>query len=245
MVERTRKDFASKVLGKNGRPVSLEAKLYDHLKMLILAGKLLPGERVVPEQLAQELGVSRTPIVSALKRLSQESLFEWRPRRGVVVRRLSLRELALTFEIREVLEGLAARRAAQRITDEQLAGLRALFDDVGIEETPANHQDYLLRDWKFHTSILEIGDSQPLTHSMQSLHIMVLAFGGGVVRPIKQGLAEHEPLFDALEKRDPDAAEAAMRWHINQSVLWLHGQADALEKAEASGDVPGWSRSFK
>ncbi len=240
MVEKMRKQVASKLLAKGGKTVSLEAKLYDHLKMLIVAGKLLPGERVVPEQLAQELGVSRTPIVSALKRLSQESLFEWRPRRGVVVRRLSLRELAQTFEIREVLEGLAARRAATRITDEQLHALRAIFDNVETEETPANRQDYLLRDWKFHTSILEIGDSQPLNNSMKSLQVMVLAFGGGVVRPIRLSMAEHEPVFDAFAKRDPDAAEAAARRHINQSVLWLHAQADAQEKVEASGSATRW-----
>ena len=211
---------------------NIEDRLYEHLRVMIVGGRLLPGERVVPEQLAQETGVSRTPILSALKRLTQDSLFEWRPRRGVFVRRLSTRELALVFELREMLEGLAARRAATRITPSQLQGLRALFEGIPTQETPANRRNYLLRDWEFHSSLLRLADSAPLTQTIQSVHIMVSAFGGGVLRPIREVMSEHEAIFDALAKRNPDAAEAAMRTHINRSVMWLHGQADVAENPD-------------
>lgn len=209
--------------------INIEDRLYDHLRVMIVGGRLLPGERVVPEQLAHEMGVSRTPILSALKRLTQDSLFEWRPRRGVFVRRLSTRELALVFELREMLEGLAARRAATRITADQLQTLRSLFEGIPTQETPVNRRNYLLRDWEFHSTVLRLADSAPLTQTIQSVHIMVLAFGGGVLRSIREVLAEHEAIFDALSKRNPDAAEAAMRTHINRSVMWLHGQADVAE----------------
>src|SRR5262245_34390568 len=212
--------------------VNIEDRLYEHLRVMIVGGRLLPGEHVVPEQLAQEMGVSRTPILSALKRLTQDSLFEWRSRRGVFVRRLSPRELALIFELREMLEGLAARRAATRITASELAALRASFEGVPTQETPANRRNYLLRDWEFHTRLLQLADSAPLTQTIQSVHIMVLAFGGGVLRSIREVLAEHEVIFDALAKRNPDAAEAAMRTHINRSVIWLHSQADLAENSD-------------
>src|SRR5262245_16115391 len=100
--------------------VNIEDRLYEHLRVMIVGGRLLPGEHVVPEQLAQEMGVSRTPILSALKRLTQDSLFEWRARRGVFVRRLSPRELALVFEFARNAGG--PRSAPRRDPDH---GLRA------------------------------------------------------------------------------------------------------------------------
>ena len=217
---------------------NLDDRVYDRIKTMIVAGRLLPGERVVPEQLAQEMGVSRTPMLSALKRLTQESMLEWRPRRGVFVRRLSARELALIFEIREVVEGLAARRAAQRIKPSEVRELRALFAGIDTAETPQNRRRYLLQDWEFHTRLLRMADSKPLTQTVQSVNIMVLAFGGGVIRPITEVMSEHEMIFDALAKQDADAAEAAMRLHIAHSVVWLHGQADIVESSTVPIPLP-------
>jgi GntR family transcriptional regulator, vanillate catabolism transcriptional regulator len=214
-----------------GESENLDDRVYERIKSMIVAGTLLPGERVVPEQFAREMGVSRTPMLSALKRLTQESMLEWRSRRGVFVRRLSARELALIFEIREVVEGLAARRAAQRIRPSEVRQLRALFAGIETAETPQNRRRYLLQDWDFHMRLLNMADSEPLTQTVQSVNIMVLAFGGGLIRPIVDGMSEHEAIFDALTRGDADAAEAAMRLHIAHSVTWLHGQADMVESS--------------
>jgi GntR family transcriptional regulator, vanillate catabolism transcriptional regulator len=221
--------------GGSGGASNLDDRVYERIKSMIVAGTLLPGERVVPEQFAREMGVSRTPMLSALKRLTQESMLEWRSRRGVFVRRLSARELALIFEIREVVEGLAARRAAQRIKPSEVRQLRALFAGIDAAETPQNRRRYLLQDWEFHMRLLNMADSEPLTQTVQSVNIMVLAFGGGVIRPIVDGMSEHEAIFDALTRGDADAAEAAMRLHIARSVTWLHGQADMVESTAPPG----------
>ena len=129
-----------------GLPVeraNLDDHIYARIKAMIVDGTLLPGERVVPEQLARDMDVSRTPTLSALKRLSQERLITWRSRRGVFVRRLSKRELAMIFEVREVLEGLATRRAATLITPPQVERLHALFADIDPTDTPANRRAYM------------------------------------------------------------------------------------------------------
>ena len=106
------------------RRANLDDHIYEHVKQMIANRALLPGQRIVPAELARDMGVSRTPMLSALKRLSQEQLLEWRSRRGVFVRHLSRRELALIFELREVLEGLAARRAAELIDRPQVEQLK-------------------------------------------------------------------------------------------------------------------------
>ena len=212
---------------------NLDDQIFVQIKTMIVNGSLLPGERIVPEQLAREMGVSRTPLLSALKRLSQERLITWRSRRGVFVRRLTKRELAMIFEVREVLEGLAARRAAALITPKQLGDLRALFAGIDVTDTPANRRSYLTQDYLFHAGILEIAGSPPLTETTQSVNILVLAFGAGLIKSIEDGLVEHAAIFDALERGDPEAAEAAMRAHVRRSAVWLHHEADLLESPQA------------
>jgi DNA-binding GntR family transcriptional regulator len=214
---------------------NLDDQIFVRIKTMIVNGALLPGERIVPEQLARKMGVSRTPLLSALKRLSQEHLITWRSRRGAFVRRLSKRELAMIFEVREVLEGLAARRAAALITPHQLRRLRDLFAGIDTTDTPANRRAYLSRDYLFHAGILEIAGSPPLTETTHSVNILVLAFGAGLIKSIQDGLAEHAAIFDALERHDPEAAEAAMRAHIHRSAVWLHHEADLFERPE---DLP-------
>jgi GntR family transcriptional regulator, rspAB operon transcriptional repressor len=214
--------------GQPGERANLDDHIYERLKAMIVDGTLLPGERVVPEQLARDMGVSRTPMLSALKRLAQERLIVWRSRRGVFIRRLSKRELALIFEVREVLEGLAARRAATLIEPRQVEQLRDLFSGIDIADTPENRRIYLGQDFLFHSGILEIAASAPLMQTTHSVNILVLAFGAGLIKSIQDGLTEHEVILEALLRRDPGAAEAAMRAHIRRSVIWLHHEADLL-----------------
>ena len=95
---------------------NLDDKIYARLKGMIADGQLAPGQRILQEKLARDMGVSRTPLVNALKRLAQERLVEWVSRRGIYVKQFSLKEMAQLFEVREGLEPIAARLAATRIT---------------------------------------------------------------------------------------------------------------------------------
>ncbi len=216
---------------------NLDDHIYARIKAMIVDGTLLSGERIVPEQLARDMGVSRTPMLSALKRLSQESLIVWRSRRGVFVRRLSKRELAMVFEVREVLEGLAARRAATLITPPQTERLRALFAGIDTSDTPANRRAYMSRDYLFHSDILEIAGSPPLSETTNSVNILALAFGAGLIKSIQDGLTEHAAILEAFLRHDPEAAEAAMRAHVRRSVVWLHHEADLFESGSAPEPV--------
>lgn len=207
--------------------ISLDEQVYDRIKAMIAEGLLLPGERIVPEQLGRTLGVSRTPVLAALQRLNQAQVVEWRSRQGVFVRRISRRELAMIYEVRELLEALSARRAAVVITSSQVKAFGKLFSDLDLEDTPANRRNYMRRDYMFHTGLLEIASSPPLTHTLTSLNILVSAFSGsGVIRPMSESMSEHAAILEALARRDPDAAEAAMRQHLGRTVKLLHREAD-------------------
>jgi DNA-binding GntR family transcriptional regulator len=209
--------------------MNLDERIYDRVKIMIAEGLLLPGERIVPEQLARSMGVSRTPILAALKRLSQAHIVEWRSRHGVFVRRISRRELAMIYELRELLEGLSARRAATLISATQVDYLRELFSDLDLEDTLPNRRLYMRRDYIFHSTLLEIAASPPLMQTMSSLNILVSAFSGtGVIRPMRESMAEHAAILDALSHHDADAAEAAMRKHLNPTVKLIYQEAEAL-----------------
>ena len=116
------------------RPVlqseNLDQKVYQIIKDMIEHRQLLPGQKIPQEKLAEELGISRTPLISALKFLEQEKLVETKPRRGFFVRLFTMAELVSIFEIREVLEGLSARRAAQSITHDQKERLKKNISTV-------------------------------------------------------------------------------------------------------------------
>jgi DNA-binding GntR family transcriptional regulator len=208
---------------------------------MIIDRALPTGSRIVPEQLARQMGVSRTPVLSALNRLFQERLVDWYTRRGVFVRQLPKAELAQIFEMREVMEGLAARRAAKAATDDELRELEAMFAGWSREETAENRARYLKQDYFFHFRILELAASPPLTAGLESLNIMAAAFTGGLIRSVAEGLREHATILQALRKRDANAAEAAMRLHLRRSVEKLsedaRTEAGSTDVRNASGDT--------
>jgi len=103
---------------------NLDTKIYHELKSMILERKLRAGEKIFQDKLAHDLGVSRTPLVNALKYLEREKLVKALPRRGYVVRQFTEEEMISIFELREVLEGLAARRAAANISEAQVTRFR-------------------------------------------------------------------------------------------------------------------------
>jgi DNA-binding GntR family transcriptional regulator len=147
----------------------------------------------------------------------------------------------MIFEVREVLEGLAARRAATLIGPHQVEDLRRLFDGIDPTDTPENRRTYLRQDYLFHSGILEIAASAPLTQTTHSVNILILAFGAGLIKSIQDGLNEHKVILEALLRRDADGAEAAMRAHVHRSVVWLHNEANLLERA--ASEEPGLIRA--
>src|SRR5919202_6686418 len=109
---------------------SLQEKVYDHLKQAILAGEIQPGERLLETRLAKSLGVSRIPVREAIRKLEREGLIVAFPRRGVYASSLSPRDVDEVYAVRAVLEGLAARLAAEHRTEEQLGRLDTIVAEM-------------------------------------------------------------------------------------------------------------------
>lgn len=207
------------------RPViqseNLDQKAYQIVKDMIENRELLPGQKIPQEKLAADLGISRTPLISALKFLEHEKLIETKPRRGFFVRLFSMEEMVSIFEIREVLEGLSARRAAQSITSIQAAQLEKTFLPFRHNNDIVDYQAYSRADRKFHNFIADISKREFLSSILQTFNIISLAYlyptKGGLIRPPNETIGEHIAIIKAICRHDPKEAEQCMRFHLQQS----------------------------
>lgn len=197
--------------------LSLGAQAYQELKRLILDRRLLPGEKINEVALAQALGISRTPIREALNRLAKEGLVNIFPQRGAFVVEFSAQDVEELFLLREKLEGLAAYLAAQKITERDMKKLESYGQ--GFQE-PFSAQEikrYAREDFKFHQTIVALSQAPRLISLVSTLHDYIRIFRLttiGLSGRMKNSLEEHKRIISALKKKDPLAAENAMREHI-------------------------------
>lgn len=205
---------------------NLDQKAYMVLKKMIIDRKLLPGEKFPQEKLAQEFGISRTPLINALKFLENEKLVTAIPRKGYFVREFTREEMISIFELREVLEGLSARRAAEVITNDQIAALHRFFENFRSESTIANIKTYAGEDRRFHNFVTDIGAKEFLksileTYNIISFSYQMASLEEGLVRSPDETIKEHVAIIEAIADRDPVAAESAMRSHFSRSIVYL------------------------
>ena len=204
---------------------NLDHKVYLILRKMIIDRKLLPGEKIPQEKLAQDLGISRTPLVSALKFLEQEKLIEVKPRRGFFVRLFTKQEMVNIFELREVLEGLAARRAASDITDTQIIRLKGFFKQFTKLTDITDYKAYAIEDRLFHNFVTEIGSKEFLKSILETCNIISYSYqlvnSEGLVRPPNETIKEHQAMIEAITKRDSVGTEDLMRLHFKKSIAKL------------------------
>ncbi|MDB5077403.1 MAG: GntR family transcriptional regulator [Chloroflexi bacterium] len=205
------------------RPLRSDA--YEALREAILLRRLRPGQRIVEAEIARQMGISRGPIREAVRQLEQEDLVEYHPRRGVVVRRLTREAAQDTYAVRAELDGFAARLAADRISDDEIALLDDLLAGMRRRAREGDNDGLLNTDVEFHRFIYTVANNRVLLRAWTSLgpHAWTL-FSGIQVRGYSlSDLAErHMPIVEALRTRDPVASERAAKEHtleIARNVL--------------------------
>jgi len=196
---------------------SLSEKVYRSLRDGIAEGRYQTGDCLVEMKIAEELGVSRTPVREALKQLELEDLVVSHPNRGVVVKGFSNEDLQDVSTIRHLLEGQAAYWAAERITPELLSELK---DVVELMEfyTQKNDVEHLVQlDSRFHEIVYDASGSRTIRHILASLHHNIRkARQSSLTLPDRAGcsLAEHKKIYHAIESHDAPAAKEYMESHV-------------------------------
>lgn len=203
------------------RPRSLAFQVHDALVDGLASGELMPCGRIVVEHLAEQLGVSPTPVREAVARLIQEGLVTEGTSGKLQVVPLTPGYVHDTFLVRSRLEGLAAELAAPRLSATQLTELREDHATTDAALDQGNYEVYIHGDATLHRTIYEVSGNQVLAREISALEAHINYIRGYSQRRagdhIRRSHAEHGLLIEALAAGDPDAARQAMETHINQA----------------------------
>jgi len=194
----------------------LSDSVYEALKEMIVKNELKPGQKLLQEKLAAQLGVSRTPLLKALQMLEYDFMVESIPRRGMFVKKLSAKEMQDYYDVREGIEIVAIRLATQRITDNQLRQLKKIWEPFK-NQNPINFLKYRNADDKFHALLLEYSGNPILKKIYNHSFIQARIIQMGLMRAPKITLPEHISMVEAIENRDTDRAEKELREHLQKS----------------------------
>jgi DNA-binding GntR family transcriptional regulator len=203
----------------------LEEYAYHTVRDMIVRGDLPPRAQIVQEELADRLGISRTPLRRALARLAAHHFIDLSPGNGAYVKAFEPLELASIFEIRAVLEGLVCRSAVDRVETKHLAYLRSLMGDAAGTVTATDWSTYRKADIEFHTYLVAVANDAHLKSVVESVQVLSLSFAQGLLRPPNETLPEHLAILDALQARDPDEAERRMVRHIRRTIEDIRARA--------------------
>lgn len=193
----------------------------EALRLAVVRGDYGPGDRLKEADVAAALRMSRTPIREALRRLAGEGIVEYEANRGAVVPRWSRHEVEEIFEIRAYLEGFAAALAADRVTADDLASLRALSREMHAAadlDDPARWDRYALLNNAFHRRLFACAGNSRLEGLLVGLLAVPLlhrSFDGHSLPALHRSNAHHDELLEALEAREPKWAQAVVRAHVH------------------------------
>ena len=201
----------------------------ESLREAIRTGVLKPGERLMEIQLSEELGVSRTPVREAIRKLDQEGYVVMMPRRGAYVADMSIRDVNEIFEIRTALESLSNGLAAERITAEELEHLQRLLVQIGSYIKAGDMDKIVDTDIEFHDLLYRASRNARLEGIISNLREQLTRFrtlSMSYPGRLEATLEEHRAMVDAIAQGDTEAAMRAAERHMERSEQTL---MDAME----------------
>lgn len=217
---------ASGPLASPRRRAALHDEAVSRLRRMILEGDLAPGSRVPERDLCAELQISRTPLREALKVLASEGLVQLMPHRGATITKLSPQDLDHAFRVIEALEALAGELACERITDEEVAEIRALHEQMLVHYQNGTRPEYFRLNQAIHDHIV-VAAANPILSEMHgnlSRRIQLARYMPNYsTARWRQAVKDHENMLKALEARDGERLARVLRHH-----LWRRAHGDAV-----------------
>jgi DNA-binding GntR family transcriptional regulator len=209
----------------------LREVVFESVRGAIISGVLKPGERLMEVQLAEKLGVSRTPIREAIRKLELEGLVIMMPRKGAYVADLSLKDITDVLEIRAALEGLASGLAALRITDEEIEGLELTAQQFHQALEADDFDMIVQKDMEFHDRIFKATRNEKLLQITNNLREQVQRFRIMYINKSNKSkdlAKEHYEIAEAISKRNIDMAERIAKRHIENAEKYILTMAGSM-----------------
>lgn len=206
--------------------------VFNTLRQAILKGELEPGERLMEIQLAKRLGVSRTPIREAIRKLELEGLVVMVPRKGAEVAKITQKDLSDVLEVRKALEVLAVQIACERMTKEQLGELKSVLEE--FKESIKTKEPTIIAeiDMKFHDVIFMSTDNHRLIQILNNLREQMYRYRMEYIKDEKKHsvlIKEHEEIIKSIEEKDKERAAKAITGHIDNQEVTIINAINANE----------------
>ncbi len=192
----------------------------ENIRQAIIDGTFSPGERLMEIQLADEMGVSRTPVREAIRKLELEGFVVMIPRRGTYVADISIKDITEIYEIRTCLDVLAAGLAAERITDEELEILNGYLLEIGQHVANMDMEKIVEVDTAFHDVLYTASRNERLRSIINNLREQMTGIRGRSMSypgRLIETMDEHRNLVDSIASRDVERAQHAARVHIENA----------------------------
>lgn len=211
-------------MGRKLVPVKLDSYkplreiVLEALREAIVSSVLEPGERLMEIQLAEEMGVSRTPVREAIRKLELEGFVVMIPRKGAYVAGVSYKDVKDVFEIRAALEGLAAGLAAEKVTDDEIEQLERVLH---YEKEPDNLDEMVQNDTDFHALLYKASRNERLIGILANLREQIQRFRTtslAVPGRVKYAIQEHREIVDAIARHDVSEAQNLATAHIENAA---------------------------
>lgn len=213
------------------KAIPLRTAVYQRLKSAILHGDIPPGKRLIENQIALELGTSRTPVREALQRLEQEQLIRAITTRGFKVNEFTNEKIGEIFGIRAILEGYAGRLAVKHISDRQLKLLEKNIKETEYFYAHWNLNKLFKLNTKFHDVIIKYSRSEMLHQLLSSFRNYVQKYRTAMLYTKEKfnfSIDHHKKILEALKDRDGGKVERAIQEHIMEAKAILLSQTKRL-----------------
>lgn len=199
----------------------LSQKIYRALKTQIVKGFLEPGEKLYGNEIAKDLNVSRTPVREALQRLASEGFLNITPNKAMVIVNISFEDAKEVLQVRGVLEGLAARITANKISKAELKELNDIIQKMDSSIEKNNLILYCKLDDEFHELILNICENKWIIRMRDSLENFIYRFrvkSLSIKGRIEDSLEEHKKIMESLKEHNSEKAEQSSRKHMENTI---------------------------
>lgn len=180
----------------------LKEYAYNKIKLLIFNNILKSGEKIIQEKMAQNLGISKIPIIQALSILQNERLIEYYPRKGFFVRELLYKEFIDILDIRRILEQLAIRKIIENLNKKIRDELIEFLEGFELFNKTKNIEKYYELDRKFHSYLIESSGNSYLINTNNTFNILLLCYTKGFVTEISASMNDHRNMINAILEKD-------------------------------------------
>ena len=218
---------------QNHKP--LREIVYEELKRQIMIGEIPPGTRMMEVELADDMGVSRTPIREAIRKLEKEGLVSIEPRRGAYASEISIKDMVDVLEVREFLEGMAAGLASKRITEEETEAIKHAVEAYRDAVESGNTEEIIREDEIFHKLIVDCSGNKTLIQMINQVQELALRFRYIYYEDFSryQNMPnEHQEILDAVLSGDPEVARKSADEHVLRLKEFVVEQGDKIVKGE-------------